>query len=105
MNDNREITKAYIQLNAILSVLPDEQKSKIPKDIMDKILNAKLKGYIFRYDYNKDLLKQKLNIPILEEKKKIGRLFSQIDRTITLHDKKIQYLKQLKRGLLQKMFV
>ncbi len=61
MNDNRETTKAYIQLNAILSVLPDEQKSKIPKDIMDKILNAKLKGYIFRYDYNKDLLEQDLS--------------------------------------------
>lgn len=61
MNDNRETTKAYIQLNAILSVLPDEQKSKIPKDIMDKILNAKLKGYIFRYNYNKDLLEQDLS--------------------------------------------
>lgn len=61
MNDNRETTKAYIQLNAILSVLPDEQKSKIPKDIMDKILNAKLKGYIFRYDYDKDLLEQDLS--------------------------------------------
>ena len=61
MNDNRETTKAYIQLNAILSVLPDEQKSKIPKDILDKILNAKLKGYIFRYDYDKDLLEQDLS--------------------------------------------
>ena len=61
MNDNRETTKAYIQLNAILSILPDEQKSKIPKDIMDKILNAKLKGYIFRYDYDKDLLEQDLS--------------------------------------------
>lgn len=61
MNDNRETTKAYIQLNAILSILPDEQKSKIPKDIMEKILNAKLKGYIFRYDYNKDLLEQDLS--------------------------------------------
>ena len=61
MNDNRETTKAYIQLNAILSVLPDEQKSKIPKDIMDKILNAKLNGYIFRYDYDKDLLEQDLS--------------------------------------------
>lgn len=61
MNDNRETTKAYIQLNAILSILPDEQKSKIPKDIMEKILNAKLKGYIFRYDYDKDLLEQDLS--------------------------------------------
>ena len=61
MNDNRETTKAYIQLNDILSILPDEQKSKIPKDIMEKILNAKLKGYIFRYDYDKDLLEQDLS--------------------------------------------
>ncbi|WP_283576186.1 restriction endonuclease subunit S [Limosilactobacillus pulli] len=53
---------------------------------------------------NKDLLKQKLNIPILEEQKKIGRLFSQIDRTITLHEEKQRQLEQLKKALLQKMF-
>ena len=41
----------------------------------------------------------------LEEQKRIGKLFIKLNRTITLHDKKIQYLKQLKRGLLQKMFV
>ncbi|MEO5290532.1 restriction endonuclease subunit S [Limosilactobacillus allomucosae] len=53
---------------------------------------------------NKDLLKQKLNIPILEEQKKIGRLFNQIDRTITLHEEKQHQLEQLKKALLQKMF-
>ncbi|MFR0606725.1 restriction endonuclease subunit S [Limosilactobacillus mucosae] len=53
---------------------------------------------------NKDLLKQKLNIPILEEQKKIGRLFSQIDRTITLHEEKQRQLERLKKALLQKMF-
>lgn len=53
---------------------------------------------------NKDLLKQKLNIPILEEQKKIGRLFSQIDRTITLHEEQHRQLEQLKKALLQKMF-
>ena len=41
----------------------------------------------------------------LQEQEKIGQLFQSLDKTITLHDKKIQYLKQLKRGLLQKMFV
>lgn len=53
---------------------------------------------------NKDLLKQKLNIPILEEQKKIGRLFNQIDRTITLHEEQHRRLEQLKKALLQKMF-
>jgi type I restriction enzyme, S subunit len=40
-----------------------------------------------------------------DEIKLISTFFKQIDNTIVLHDKKIQYLKQLKRGLLQKMFV
>lgn len=53
---------------------------------------------------NKDLLKQKLNIPILEEQKKIGCLFNQIDKTITLHEEKHRQLERLKKALLQKMF-
>ena len=48
---------------------------------------------------------QPFKVPKLEEQEKIGQLFQFLDKTITLHDKKIQYLKQLKRGLLQKMFV
>ncbi|WP_436244383.1 restriction endonuclease subunit S [Limosilactobacillus mucosae] len=55
---------------------------------------------------NSDIVKnQNIAIPSIEEQEKIGQLFQSLDRTITLHDKKIQYLKQLKRGLLQKMFV
>ena len=46
-----------------------------------------------------------INLPSIHEQEKIGQLFQSLDKTITLHDKKIQYLKQLKRGLLQKMFV
>ena len=52
-----------------------------------------------------DLAKEKIKVPIEKEQLEIGNLFSILDKTITLHDKKIQYLKQLKRGLLQKMFV
>lgn len=46
-----------------------------------------------------------VNIPSLSEQSQIAQIFSKLDKTITLHDKKIQYLKQLKRGLLQKMFI
>ena len=52
-----------------------------------------------------DLERQSIFIPLNKEQNKIGQLFQSLDKTITLHDKKIQYLKQLKRGLLQKMFV
>ena len=44
-------------------------------------------------------------LPSTEEQLVISKFLKYISKTITLHDKKIQYLKQLKRGLLQKMFV
>ena len=53
----------------------------------------------------KHFLRQMVNVPDLNEQIKIGEFLSKFDAIITLHDKKIQYLKQLKRGLLQKMFV
>ena len=53
----------------------------------------------------KQMSKMPLFIPNINEQSKIAKLFQSLDRTITLRDKKIQYLKQLKRGLLQKMFV
>ncbi|MEO5283653.1 restriction endonuclease subunit S [Limosilactobacillus sp. WILCCON 0054] len=49
--------------------------------------------------------KADMNRSDTNEAEKIGQLFQSLDKTITLHDKKIQYLKQLKRGLLQKMFI
>ena len=53
----------------------------------------------------KHFLRQMVKVPDLNEQIKIGEFLSKFDAIITLHDKKIQYLKQLKRGLLQKMFV
>lgn len=54
---------------------------------------------------NKDLLKQTLNVPILAEQSKIGSLLNLLDKTITLHQKKINKLKSLKKHLLQNMFI
>ncbi|WP_353990474.1 restriction endonuclease subunit S (plasmid) [Pediococcus argentinicus] len=42
--------------------------------------------------------------PILEEQKKIGSFFKQLDNTITLHQRKLEKLQELKKGYLQKMF-
>ncbi|EOT30334.1 restriction endonuclease subunit S [Enterococcus saccharolyticus] len=41
---------------------------------------------------------------IIEEQKKIGAFFKQLDDTITLHQRKIEALKQMKKGFLQQLF-
>ncbi|CAI2580395.1 hypothetical protein AKUH4B410M_04820 [Apilactobacillus kunkeei] len=45
-----------------------------------------------------------LNIPSKDEQQKIGSFFAKIDKIIDLQEKKIQELKKLKQGYLQKMF-
>lgn len=59
MNENR--IKSLIQLNSIIGVLPEEKKKNIPIEILREIENAQLDGYIFKYDYFKDILEQDIN--------------------------------------------
>jgi type I restriction enzyme S subunit len=44
-------------------------------------------------------------MPGKEEQEKIGSLFSTLENTITLHQRKLEIYKKLKKGLLQKMFI
>ena len=46
-----------------------------------------------------------INVPTLAEQTKIGSFFKQLDNTITLHQHKLDLLKEQKKGFLQKMFV
>lgn len=50
-------------------------------------------------------LSSTLLFPNLDEQKKIGAFFKQLDDTITLHQRKLDLLKEQKKGFLQKMFV
>lgn len=45
-----------------------------------------------------------VQFPGLEEQAAISRFFSQFDSLITLHRRKLEHLREMKRGLLQKMF-
>ncbi|MBC1967159.1 restriction endonuclease subunit S [Listeria welshimeri] len=52
-----------------------------------------------------DLLEKKINKPSSrEEQQKIGSFFKQLDNTIALHQRKLDALKRVKKGLLQQMF-
>ena len=46
-----------------------------------------------------------ITIPNFEEQQKIGSFFKQLDDTIALHQRKLDLLKEQKKGFLQKMFV
>ena len=52
-----------------------------------------------------DLLSMVLYLPGKAEQEKIGSFFKQLDDTIDLHQRKLDLLKEQKKGFLQKMFV
>lgn len=55
---------------------------------------------------NSDLVKnQVINIPNEKEQEKISSFLEALDKIITLHQRKLERLQEVKKGLLQKMFV
>ena len=55
--------------------------------------------------HNSDMAKIVLSYPSYDEQRKISRFFSEIDNLITLHQRKLEKLKQLKTGYLNSMFI
>ena len=53
----------------------------------------------------KQMEQMNLMIPSLEEQKHVSQLFELMDDAITLHQRKLERLQEVKKGLLQKMFV
>ena len=44
-------------------------------------------------------------VPCIEEQKQVGEYFSKLDNLITLHQRKLEKLKKMKKAMLEKMFV
>ncbi|WP_019913590.1 restriction endonuclease subunit S [Paenibacillus sp. HW567] len=53
----------------------------------------------------KHFLRQSIFVPTIEEQLKIGGLFKHLDNLITLHQRELNSLKNLKKSLLQQMFI
>ena len=61
---------------------------------------------ISRYNISKNkVMEVEIPVPSLEEQSKVGRYFSNLDNLITLHQRKYDKLVQVKKALLNKMFV
>ena len=63
-----------------------------------------IEGTTIKRLYNKTILDTPITLPSFEEQEKIGNFFTVLDKVITLHQRKLEALKKLKRTLLQKMF-
>lgn len=61
---------------------------------------------ISRYNISKTkVMEISVKLPCIEEQTKIGEFFNQLDKTIELHEKELEVLKDTKKAFLQKMFV
>ena len=53
----------------------------------------------------KDFLNEEIAVPSLEEQRRIGAFFDRLDSLITLHQRKLELLRNIKKSMLDKMFV
>ena len=53
----------------------------------------------------KRVMETPVPLPQIAEQKAIGDFFSRLDSLITLHQRKLEHLQEMKKGLLQQMFV
>ncbi|MCM6832621.1 restriction endonuclease subunit S [Leuconostoc mesenteroides] len=69
-----------------------------------KEMSKRAQGKSVVHLHNSDLKQVNILYPKLEEQQKIGSFFKQLDNTIALHQRKLDLLKEQKKGFLQKMF-
>lgn len=74
------------------------------KEFVRKVLNN-CTGTSYPAINSKDLEKISIFIPKINEQELIGNLFQKIDKLITLHQRNLDNLKNMKQTLLNKMFV
>ena len=61
---------------------------------------------ISRYNISKNkVMEIAVSLPSLDEQKMIGQYFSQLDNLITLHQRELEKLQNVKKSMLEKMFV
>ena len=111
-NDLKNYPVQYVSgkvwVNNHAHVLQGKKTITDNKFLMNSIKNFNIEPFLVgggRAKLNADAM-MKLNVllPTFEEQEKIGSFFKQLDDTITLHQRKLDLLKEQKKGYLQKMF-
>ncbi|KXY87271.1 restriction endonuclease subunit S [Bacillus cereus] len=93
------IIKPKQEVNSIFLALT------ISNGTQQKEMSKRAQGKSVVHLRNSDLKEINLLYPKLEEQKQIGTFFNNLDNLITLHQLELNSLKNLKKSLLQQMFV
>ena len=98
--------RAYYQDSNIVWLNHDE---RLDNSFFLQYLNnqtwSSLEGSTLKRLYNKDILDANIALPKPDEQHRIGALFRKLDSLIALHQRELDHVKELKKGLLQQMFV
>ena len=70
-----------------------------------KLIMQLQEGGVRLYFYYDKLCMGEVSLPSLEEQRKIGKLFDTLDNLITLHQRELEKLQNIKKSMLEKMFV
>ena len=69
------------------------------------LVNATKSGTMMNELVPDDLMHESILVPCLAEQEAIGNSLSQLDHLITLHQRKLELLRNIKKSLLDRMFV
>lgn len=82
----------------------DEINRKFLK-ISYQIINWIIEGSTIKHLYNDNILLSQIWLPSISEQEQIGAFFETFDNLITLHQRKLEKLQNLKKAYLNEMFV
>ena len=98
--------KAYFQdSNIVWLNHNDNIKNSFLKVLYPIVKWDGIEGSTIKRLYNSNFLSTEIHVPKVKEQEKIGVLFEKIDNLITLHQHKLEKLKNMKKSLLNKMFI
>ena len=74
-------------------------------DGFQKLIEQLQEGGVRLYFYYDKLCMCSIKVPRVEEQRRISKLLDNLDNLITLHQRKLEKLKNIKKSMLEKMFV
>ncbi len=76
------------------------------EELMQHILSRSTKASTMMHDLvTDDFLNETFLVPSLSEQEKVGSILHNLDNLITLHQRKLEKLKNIKKSMLEKMFI
>ena len=98
--------EAYFQDSNIVWLSHDKSIcNKFLKVLYPTVKWDGIEGSTIKRLYNDNFLKTRFMMPKIEEQERLGEYFEQLDNLITLHQRKLEKLKNIKQAYLNEMFV